>query len=40
MGRRHYPPAVILHVPHCREGQSLPVNNPQITNAAALVKML
>ena len=24
MGNRHYPPAVIIHVPHCREGQSFP----------------
>jgi hypothetical protein len=24
MGRRHYPPAAIIHVPHCVEGQSLP----------------
>jgi hypothetical protein len=24
MIRRHYPPAVIIHVPHCREVQWLP----------------
>jgi hypothetical protein len=24
MGRRHYPPAVIIHVPHCVEGHLFP----------------